>query len=67
MICKLTFGTFKNPLNESQYNRLESSLLPTILKCTSPKLVDDLLSNNQLGSLNQPPKQFTPILAKEVI
>jgi len=42
MLCKMTFGTTKNLLLESQYKRLESaSKLPTILKCPSPKLVDD--------------------------
>ena len=42
MLCKMTFGTTKNLLLESQYNRLESaSKLATILKWPSPKLVDD--------------------------
>jgi len=42
MLCKLTFGTTKNPLHEYRYNRLESaSKLPTILKYPIPKPVDD--------------------------
>jgi len=42
MLCKMTFGTTKNPLLESEYKRSESaSKLPTILKWPSPKLVDD--------------------------
>jgi len=41
-LCKMTFGTTKNPLLETQYNRFESaSKLPTILKYPLSKLVDD--------------------------
>ena len=42
MLCTLTVGTTKNLSYESQYLHLEfASEIPTILKCTSTKLVDD--------------------------